>query len=149
PGRRTRQPRRPQPRRHGQRRPERWCGMTANETIGDVIKCQQCGHQSRSISAGCSQCGHGVPLHIRQAGGLRALADMIEANPDIEASYLKGLSGFSVWFASSPEQLAAIARAALKHGAKVDKDIDDELYNLDITFGVIKTRALAQRNEVC
>ncbi|GAA1030760.1 MULTISPECIES: hypothetical protein [Amycolatopsis] len=28
--------------------------------LGDVIKCQQCGKQSRSISRGCSNCGLGV-----------------------------------------------------------------------------------------
>lgn len=29
--------------------------------IGDVIKCQECGRQSRSISKGCSICGYGAP----------------------------------------------------------------------------------------
>jgi hypothetical protein len=29
--------------------------------IGDVIKCQGCGRQSRSISHGCSVCGLGMP----------------------------------------------------------------------------------------
>lgn len=30
-------------------------------TYGDVIKCQNCGKQSRSISRGCSWCGYGRP----------------------------------------------------------------------------------------
>lgn len=30
---------------------------------GDVIRCQNCGSQSRSISRGCSQCGHGRPVN--------------------------------------------------------------------------------------
>lgn len=33
--------------------------------LGDVIKCQRCGQQSRSISRGCSACGWRVPQAAR------------------------------------------------------------------------------------
>lgn len=86
-------------------------------------------------------------LHIRQAEGLRALAAMIEAHPEIPASYLE--SHFCVWSPTSADELAAIARAAMRHGAKVEKDIGDRHYNLKITWGGICAKALASRGEVC
>jgi hypothetical protein len=36
--------------------------------LGDVIKCQQCGRQTRSISRGCSACGHGLPCACCASG---------------------------------------------------------------------------------
>jgi len=32
---------------------------TVTADIGDVIRCQNCGSQTRSISRDCSNCGHG------------------------------------------------------------------------------------------
>lgn len=89
------------------------------------------------------------PQHIQQAEGLRALADFIEAHPEIKTSYLTGYFGINVWSPKSADELAALAKAAAKFGAKVGKDVSDELYNLDIRFGCLKTRALAERAEVC
>ncbi|MGW1680516.1 hypothetical protein [Saccharopolyspora sp. NPDC002376] len=88
-------------------------------------------------------------LAQQQAAGLRALADMIEAHPEIRATYLGGIHGIHVWHPQSAEEMAAIARAALKHGAKVEKDIGVSLYNLSISWGPFKAMALGNRGAVC
>ncbi|MGW1682472.1 hypothetical protein [Saccharopolyspora sp. NPDC002376] len=88
-------------------------------------------------------------LAQQQAAGLRALADMIEANPEIPATYLDEFFGINVWNPKSAEEMAAIARAALKHGAKVEKDIGETLYNLTISWGPFKAKALGNRGAVC
>ncbi|MEV6226877.1 hypothetical protein AB0L88_03150 [Saccharopolyspora shandongensis] len=88
-------------------------------------------------------------LAQQQAAGLRALADMVEAHPEIPATYLGGFFGIDVWFPQSAEEMAAIARAALKHGAKVEKDISETQYNLTIAWGPFKARALGNRGKVC
>jgi hypothetical protein len=85
------------------------------------------------------------PTHTEIATGLRQLADLIEATPDIRVSY----KTFSLWCVSDRETLAALARAALRHGAKVEKDIDDQWHNLVVKFGPIEAKALAFRSEVC
>lgn len=88
-----------------------------------------------------------TPLHIRQADGLRALADMIEQNPEVaEFASLSGLYAFHV---SSAADHATMIRAALKAGAKVDKDISEELYNVTLTFGPVSAMVLAYREQVC
>lgn len=87
-----------------------------------------------------------TPLHVQQAEGLRRLADMIEAHPELPASYLTSVN---VWYAHSPEDLAAIARAALKHGATVAKDVTDSIYSLSLSWGPLTAEALAQRANVC
>lgn len=87
-----------------------------------------------------------TPLHIQQAEGLRALADFIEKHPEIETSYLDDVN---VWWFDDAEKLADLARAAMRFGAKVDKRISESQYNLSITFGSLKTSALAQRGDVC
>ncbi|MEV6879145.1 hypothetical protein [Amycolatopsis sp. NPDC051128] len=99
------------------------------------------------------------PLHVQRAEALRAqaagilrLADMVEANPELPAEYLKPSKKITVtaWYASSPAQLAAIARAGMAHGAKVDKDIvGEDIYRLRLSWGWFTAEALAQRGEVC
>lgn len=87
-----------------------------------------------------------------QAAGLRQLADMIEAHPEIDAYYLRSKAvhnALTVWLPDDAEDLAAIARAALAHGAKVDKDIGDQLYTVVVSFGPIRARAMAMRDQVC
>ncbi|MGI8307037.1 hypothetical protein [Saccharopolyspora hattusasensis] len=88
-------------------------------------------------------------LAQQQATGLRALADMIEAHPEIPATYLDGFFGINVWYPQSAEEMAAIARATLKHGAKVEKEIGENLYNLTISWGPFKAKALGNRGAVC
>lgn len=126
--------------------------MTTTTTIGDVIKCQQCGQQSRSTSKGCSQCGHGVPLHIRQAEGLRALADMIESNPGLADHLRQPLTGMS-GYVFTAEPITAFIRAAARHGAKIVKDypgISDRHFSAYAHFGGDVTMRLhTTRDQVC
>lgn len=88
-----------------------------------------------------------TPLHVQQAEGLRRLADMIEAHPELPPSYLS--SHLYIWHAKSADELAAIARAALGAGATVDKDIAGKQYNVVASFGPIRAMALADRVNVC
>lgn len=87
-----------------------------------------------------------TPLHVQQAEGLRRLADMIEAHPDLPPSYLKSVN---VWHAMDPDALAAIARAGLAHGATVSKGATDSIYTLSLSWGPFTAEALAQRANVC
>lgn len=87
----------------------------------------------------------------RQAAGLRALADMIEQNSEIAplADYL--LRNACVFSAKAPEHHALLARLAMRYGAKVNKSISNELYNLDLSFadGAVVATVLAHRADVC
>jgi hypothetical protein len=88
-----------------------------------------------------------APLAKQHAAGLRALADMVEQNPDlVQFAIMNGLFAFYV---KSAEDQAALARAALRHGAKVDKDITDLQHNLLLTWGPVSTYVLASRGDVC
>lgn len=81
------------------------------------------------------------------AAGLRQLADMIEQNPDIaKFATLTHLYAFHV---TSGADQAALARAALKHGAKVDKEVSDDLHNLLLSWDGVSAYVLANRKNVC
>lgn len=83
-----------------------------------------------------------------QAAGLRRLADLIEANPELAgtSSYLRSLN---IWWAPNAEHLAALARAGLEHGATVEKVVRDSLYSLALRWGPVTAHALADRGNVC
>lgn len=83
--------------------------------------------------------------HTEIAAGLRQLADLIEATPEIRVAY----KDFSVWSMWEHEEMAALARAALHGGAKVEKVISDTMYNLAVKFGPITASALAMRHQMC
>lgn len=87
-----------------------------------------------------------TPLHVRQAEGLRRLADFVEQHPEIRTSYLNDVQ---VWYFSDADDLAELARAAAQFGAKVEKSITEQQYNLVISFGSLKAEALAAREQVC
>jgi hypothetical protein len=84
-------------------------------------------------------------LAAEQADGLRALADLIEANPQLNAN-LDRIYGFHP---NSAEAQAAIARAGLRHGAKVDKDVWEKQHNIVLKWGPVHVHALASRETVC
>lgn len=94
-------------------------------------------------------------LAQQQAAGLRALADLIEANPELAENFWHtlGLAGINVHLDHHSDdkaaQLGRIARIAKRHGAKVGKDISDQFHNVVIEFGAVKATVLAYRNEVC
>lgn len=98
------------------------------------------------------------PRHVQQAEHLRAqaeglirLATLIEDTPEIWASYVKPEKPLeiNVWHAPSPEGMAAIARAALAHGAKVEKDASEDIYTLTVSWGALAANAIAAREAVC
>lgn len=86
-------------------------------------------------------------LARQQADGLRALADMIEDNPEVARfASVDGLYAFHVTTAADQ---AILARAALRSGAKVDKDVWEKQHNLILRWGVVGAYVLASREDVC
>jgi hypothetical protein len=83
-----------------------------------------------------------------QAAGLRALADMIEANPELRGNELY-MSGLNIWHTKDAAFMADLVRAALRHGAKVTKDISETQHNVDLTWHGITASILARRDAVC
>lgn len=87
----------------------------------------------------------------RLAAGFRALADMLDANPDLADvgycfSYIFEAVNIPV---DSREQIATLARAGMRAGAKVDKHQDDNYAGVNISFGSVGLHVYADRDEVC
>lgn len=77
------------------------------------------------------------PLHVRQAEGLRALADFVEANPDLadELDYpLRHLSD-PILDEGAADMLAKFARAAARGRVQHRKGGDDNNFELALNFG--------------
>jgi hypothetical protein len=72
---------------------------------------------------------------------------MIEQNPEI--STFASLDNLYAFHVRSGEAQALIVRAALRHGAKVDKDISEELHNVLLRWGPVAAYVLASRKDVC
>lgn len=90
-----------------------------------------------------------IPLHIQQAAGLRALADMIEQHPEA-AEHAHYLSDINVFHVDQPGALDAVIRAGLRSGAKVTKDWTTEtVLQVKFTWGPITAALLSQRADVC
>ena len=87
-------------------------------------------------------------LADQYAAGLRALADMIQGNPELAplASYLNSTNVFYGW---TKEDLALIARTAKASGFKVDKDAFSDVYKLELHHGPVGFSVLSQRDQVC
>lgn len=94
-----------------------------------------------------------TPLHIRQAEGLRALADMIEANPEIAETMAYPLRYISAPVTSEDDEvgaLAAFARACARAGAVIRKDGDTKWFRVIASFGSeVQVDAFGHRDEVC
>lgn len=81
------------------------------------------------------------------AAGLRLLADMIDANPDVPISYPdRPLILFYAWNADT---LRAVGGAALRAGAVISKEYDDLGVQMKMHFGKLVVSALASRSSVC
>jgi hypothetical protein len=78
------------------------------------------------------------------AAALRTLATMVESLPGIHR-----YTNITAFFANDREEMVQIVRAALAAGVKVEKDIDEDSYNLDLRIGPLKVSALASRYDVC
>jgi hypothetical protein len=93
-----------------------------------------------------------IPLHIRQAEGLRAVADMIEANPEMAPLLAYSLRNISAPTGSVDDPKAAMAtfaRATVKHGAKVRKDGSSEWFRVAATWGPVEVEVFGAREQVC
>lgn len=92
----------------------------------------------------------------QQVAGLRALANLLEVNPDLadDLSYSMGhgLLGMPLHNDTVTDQRARLAewsRAALAHGGKVAKGVRDDKFEVAATFGPLRVRIIANRDEVC
>jgi hypothetical protein len=83
-----------------------------------------------------------------QAMGLRKLADLLEAHPELAATP-SFLTSLHVWWAGDRDHLAALARAGKEHGAQVEKIHRDDTFSLALHWGPVIAHALAQRDVVC
>lgn len=81
-----------------------------------------------------------------RAAGLRKLADLIEAHPELNATYTDNVNAF---FAMTKTDWQAIARAALEFGAKVNKVATDTSFSLELSWGAFTAHALGTRSAVC
>jgi hypothetical protein len=88
-----------------------------------------------------------IPLHVQQAEGLEKLAAMIRQNPEV--AKFASLGDLYAFHVNSAEDHATMIRAALKAGAKVDKQISESLYNVVLRWGPVGAMVLANRNDVC
>ena len=82
------------------------------------------------------------------ADGLRRLADMIEASPDIPITYLDNPN---VWFGRDADTVAAIIRAGKAAGAEIVKyGTEDSMQrNVGVRFGAVEAMALVDKAAVC
>lgn len=89
-------------------------------------------------------------LRVRAEGILR-LAELIEANPELDACYLEPDKAFveHAFYARTKEDWQAVARAGLRHGAKVAKNAGDDYFEVALSWPGITFKALGSRNGVC
>jgi hypothetical protein len=92
-------------------------------------------------------------LAAELAAGLRSVADMVEATPELASAFgiafLKMQAYVGYAFEDKPAALATFARAALRHGAKVEKKADDKWSSVDAKWGPVTVSAYTNRDEVC
>jgi hypothetical protein len=89
----------------------------------------------------------GDPAPVEIAVGLRALADFIEAHPDL--TYPTYLRRPSVWCPTSADEVAELIRAAKADGVQIEKQHSDTQRNVRFRFGAVKAEALVNKDEVC
>jgi hypothetical protein len=83
------------------------------------------------------------------AANLRHVADMIEHNPDLFDDVFRHAFYMVNIFPSDKPTMAKVIRAALAHGAKVDKKVKGEWFTAELRFGLVGIEANARRDEVC
>lgn len=89
------------------------------------------------------------------AAGFRALADLLEVNPQLAedmrygAGDLFAMPEFNGAVTNQRERLAEWMRAAKSHGAKVTKDASTDNFKAVLTFGAVRVKVLANREAVC
>lgn len=85
-----------------------------------------------------------------QAAGLRALADMVEQNPEI-TEVLRYLHLATHIFAEDDPkaQLATFAKTTARYAAKVEKNFTTGFASVVANFGGVQVSVQADRDEVC
>lgn len=92
------------------------------------------------------------PLHTKQAEGLRALADYIEANPELGNELQYSLRNISepITCDDPIALLGQFARAAAHARVQNRKDGSDKYFRLELRFSeVVVVSLVASRAEVC
>ena len=85
------------------------------------------------------------------SAGLRALADMIEQNPEVGANLRYAVNGMSM-YALTAEEIGAFTKAAARAGAQVVKDWPDNPerhFSATAVFGPVKVCMHTERAVVC
>lgn len=92
-----------------------------------------------------------VELAAEIATGLRSLAAMLEAHPDLarEIRHCAYYALLAIPLEDQHARLARWARAGKAVGAKVSKNADDKQFEVSVEFGPVRVRAIADRSEVC
>ncbi len=88
-------------------------------------------------------------LAAQQAAGLRQLADMIEANPELTHYLRHALSISAHVFEDVPTTFATFARAAKASGAKVIKDYNGKYAHVRADWNGFTVDLQTDRDEVC
>lgn len=105
------------------------------------------------IDRGAAQKPSAAEVALRQADGLRALAAMLEANPELSELFEYPLRRVLVpLHAEHPDPvttLAKVARAAKACGAKITKDANDKYFNLTAIWPGVTFLAYIERELVC
>ncbi|WHT20956.1 hypothetical protein N8J89_07795 [Crossiella sp. CA-258035] len=91
-------------------------------------------------------------LARQQANGLRALANLIEENPDLADGFEHNLNTAGINYikgTTEASDLTRVARAAKAAGHKVTKRVGDKFYNLVVHLPGIQLTVIAYRSDVC
>lgn len=82
------------------------------------------------------------------ATGLRALADMVEAHPEITHD-LRYVFDDILVSVDTRAEISRLARAGAKTGAKVTKHVGSKFAGVNVAFGPVGLHVYADRDEVC
>jgi hypothetical protein len=83
-----------------------------------------------------------------RAAGLRKLADLVEAHPELDATYLDDVNTFYAW---TKEDVAGAIRAGLEFGAKVTKEPvgNSSSFETKLSWDGFSASVLGSRAQVC
>lgn len=92
------------------------------------------------------------PDHVKKADGLRALATLIEQNPELAEHFRHTIGIINVPVNSVDEPvplIAAFTRAAMALGARVEKEYGEHWGGVNLTWGPVGIHVYAARDKVC
>jgi hypothetical protein len=132
----------------GPYRAEGSAGHVRDKYLADGIPCEVIDSDERPV---IEQAAHAdQPIADDIATGLRALADMIEANPQHADLFRYTFSSINA-FAADAAEIAEIARTARRHGAESKKDAKGDAYfTVKLHWGRrVQLHVNAHRDKVC